>query len=141
MDPSTLALLPRRDRHVVPYIHPSYRWTIYDIETRADIGKFDKTIIQPVGEGSKLVIVAILKGRALREIIYAKCITAREPFCYITQDPVRLTRITARTKTISAVFLEDDPDTVYDQKTYIERGTFIELRYLESDEKPFPPTR
>ncbi|KAJ8677572.1 hypothetical protein QAD02_013359 [Eretmocerus hayati] len=141
MDPSTLALLLRRNLHVVPYIHPSYRWTIYDIETRADIGEFDKTIIQPVGEGSELVIVAILKGRALRESIYAKCITAREPFCYITQDPVRLTRITARTKSISANFLVDDPDTVYDQKTYIERRTFIELRYLEPDEKPSPPTR
>ncbi|KAJ8684857.1 hypothetical protein QAD02_020650 [Eretmocerus hayati] len=141
MDPSTLALLPRRNLHAVRYIHPSYRWTIYDIETRADIGKFDKTIIQPVGERSQLGIVAILKGRALREIIYAKCITAREPFRYIDQDPVRLTRITARTKTISAIFLEDDRDTVYNQKTYIERGAFIELRYLETDEKPFPPTR
>ncbi|KAJ8666375.1 hypothetical protein QAD02_008037 [Eretmocerus hayati] len=141
MDPSTLALLPRRNLHVVPYIHPSYRWTIYDIETRAYIKKLDKTIIQPVEEGSRLVIVAILKGRTLREIIYAKFITARESFCYITQDPVRLTQITARTQTIRAIFLEDDPDTVYDQNTYIERGTFIELRYLEPDEKPFPPTR
>ncbi|KAJ8677890.1 hypothetical protein QAD02_013677 [Eretmocerus hayati] len=141
MDQQTLALLPRPGLHVIPYIHPSYRWTLYDIETRSEVGKLDWTIIQPIGAGSNLVIVAILKGRALRETIYAKCITAREPFRYITQDPVRLTRITARIETISGIFLEGDPDTIYNQTTYIEQGTFIELRYLQPDEKPFPATR
>ncbi|KAJ8679095.1 hypothetical protein QAD02_014882 [Eretmocerus hayati] len=141
MDHPTLALLPRRKFHAIPHTHPSYRWTIYDIETRADIGKLNRTIIQPIGAGSNLVFVAILKGRALRETIYAKCITAREPFRYIDQDPVRLIRITARTKIISGFSLEDDPDTIYNQTTYVERGTFIELRYLQPDEKPFPATR